>query len=86
VSDSLVLEQLEEGKHSSSLIRTTSEQKTSITLTPQQLAAKLMFITGNVEGKGAFTGGLFSRGTSRFQFAHSVDPVLKQGEADFDRK
>jgi len=29
--------------------------------------------------------GLFSRGTSRFQFAHSVDPVLKQGEADFDR-
>ena len=45
-----------------------------------------MFITGNVEGKGAFTGGLFSRGTSRFQFAHSVDPVIKQGEADFDRK
>jgi len=37
----------------------------------------------STEGKNGF--GLFSRGTSRFQFAHSVDPAPKQGEADFDR-
>lgn len=30
--------------------------------------------------------GQYKIGQSRFQFAHSVDPILKQGDAGFDRR